>query len=151
MLKPYLCVACEKVIISVETVPSIIAIFSKIVVAVAAETDVPKNAVANKEWSIFCLYNHDDGDELKEYTHKVQIVYPDKTQFGDVSKTKFVAEAGKRSQVHIQVPVFPIGQTGKYTIRVWVEENERLITTTEFSVDVEIVRNQAPVPAVAQG
>jgi|SRR5712692_3373406 len=141
MLKPYACVACEKVIIAADSVPSLIGLFSKIISSVPAETEIPKNAVVPKEWAVFSIFDADPGDELKEYTHFVQILYPDGSQFAEISKHKMNIELNKRAQVVVQVLGFPIGQIGKYTVRVWVEENQqKVVGPIEFKIELEITR-----------
>ncbi|HVS88752.1 MAG TPA: hypothetical protein VHF01_11110 [Candidatus Acidoferrum sp.] len=147
MLKPYVCVACEKVILAGDGVASLIGLFSKFVVVVPAETEIPKNAVAPKEWAIFAIFDTDPGDELKEYFLFVQILYPDKSQFGETSKTKIKTELNKRSQVVAQIPAFPLGQVGNYTVRVWVEENQqKVVGPIEFKIELEIIKQAQKTP-----
>ena len=141
MLRPYVCVACEKVILSETGVASLISLFTKIIVMVAGDTEIPKNAVAPKEWAVFSAWDTDPGDELKEYTFCTQIIYPDQSQFGEVSKIGVKIELNKRSQVYVQAPGFPIGQVGQYTVRSWIEENQqRAFGPIEFKIELEVTR-----------
>jgi hypothetical protein len=142
MLKPYTCVACEKVIIAREgDVPSLIGLISRIVVTVPAELEIPKPAVAPKEWVIFSIWDAEPGDELRQYVLCTQVVYPDQTQFGRIEKLKIPVEAKKRVQMLVQVQGFPIGQAGSYTVRTWVEENEqRVVGPIEFKIELEVIR-----------
>jgi len=148
MLKPYVCVACEKVIVAApDNVASLIGLFNKIIIAVAPGTEIPKNAVTPKEWAIFTIFDTEPGDELKEYVHFVQILYPDKTQFAEVSKNKIAVELNKRAQISVQVLGFPIGQRGKYTVRVWVEENQQMVVgPIEFTMELEIGKPPEKTP-----
>jgi hypothetical protein len=149
MLTPYAFVACEKVIIGQDSVSSLIALFSKVILNIPVGTEIPKNAIAPKEWSIFSMWNLDPGDEARDCTLCTEILYPDKTPFHPIPKSKMKLEAGKKSQVGIQVSGFPVGQEGPYTVRTWIEENEKTITgPIEFTVDVEIKRLEQP-PAAA--
>jgi len=145
MLKPYVCVACEKVVIAKEgDVPSLIGLISKITLTVPAETEIPRNGVAPKEWTVFSIWDSEPGDEQKEYVLCTQIVYPDKTQFGQIAKLKIPIEPKKRSQMLIQINGFPIGQPGPHTVRSWVEEKEQLVVgPLEFKIELEIIRDAA--------
>lgn len=148
MLKPYVCVACEKVIIAADGVASLIGLFSKIIIPVPPETEIPKNAVAPKEWAVFSAWDTDPGDELKKYTLCTQILYPDQSQFAEVVKTKMKVELSKRSQMNIQILGFPIGQIGQYTIRTWIEENQRRVFgPIEFKIELEMTKQEQPQTA----
>ncbi|HUY13265.1 MAG TPA: hypothetical protein VMX16_06505 [Terriglobia bacterium] len=143
MLRPYICAACEKVIIDKDDVASLISVFSKITVTVPSEADIPKNAVAPKEWAVFSLWDTDLGDELKEYALCMQVLYPDQTQFSEVTKIKMKIEPNKRSQVVVRMLGFPIGQVGRYTINTWIEENQqRVFGPIEFKIGFEIVKQE---------
>src|SRR5208282_6911412 len=108
MLTPYVFVACEKVIVGQDGVCSLIALFSRIILNLPVGTEIPKDAVAPREWSIFSMWNTEPGDETREYTSCAEILYPDKTPFHPIPKTKMKIEANKKSQVAIQVLGFPI-------------------------------------------
>jgi hypothetical protein len=148
MLRPYVCVACEKVILATDGVPSLISLFNKIIITLPGETDIPKNAVAPKEWAVFSAWDADPGDELKEYTFCTQMLYPDQSQFGEVTKTKIKIELNRRSQVTLQIIGFPIGQLGQYTVRTWVEENQqRVLGPSEFKIELEATKQDQPQKA----
>ncbi len=150
MLRPYVCVACEKVILAQpDSVPSLIALFSKIIMTVPEEApEIPKNAVAPKDWAIFSAWDPDPGDEEKDYLFCTQLLYPDQTQFGEISKIRIKVERNKRSQVSAQILGFPIGQPGFYTVRVWIEENDkRLFGPIEFKIELEIIRQKQSAQA----
>lgn len=150
MLKPYVCIACEKVILSQpDGVPSLISLFSKILVTVPEEVvEIPKNSVAPKEWVIYAAWDPEPGDEDKSYMFCSQILYPDQSEFGEVRKIKINVERGKRSQLTLQILGFPIGQTGVYTVRAWVEERgEQILGPIEFNIELEIVRQKQATQA----
>jgi hypothetical protein len=148
MLKPYVCVACERVIIAKDDVASLIGLFSKITLIVKPGMDIPLNAVAPKEWSIFSIWDIDPGDELKEHTLYTKFIYPDGSQFAEVSKAKMVLQSGKRAQMVVTMSGFPIGQTGDYTVATWVEENGRIVVgPIEFKLGVEISNLPEPQPS----
>lgn len=145
MLKPYVYVACEKVIIAQDSVASLIALFSKIILTIPAGTEVPRNAVAPKEWAVFSIWDPEPGDERRNYFLCTQVLYPDKTQFGEIAKSKFNIEPSKRAQMSMQIQGFPIGQTGEYKIRTWIEENDKRVSDPiQFGIEVILNFTSAP-------
>src|ERR1700733_13875919 len=121
MLKPYVCVACEKVIIDQPTgphapgamgPPSLINLFSKMIVEVPSDAEIPGNAVGPREWAIFSMWDVEPGDENKNYILCTGILYPDGHQFGDVSRTPIPLVLGQRSQMVVRIMGFPLGQPG---------------------------------------
>lgn len=141
MLTPYIFAACEKAILGKDDVASLIALFTKIIVNIPEGTEIPKNAVVPKDWAIFSMWNIGPEDANREYFICTEIVYPDKTPFSALPKTKMVLEPSKKSQVAFQVQGFPIGQEGPYTVRTWIEEGTRTIAgPIEFNLEVEIKR-----------
>lgn len=150
MLKPYVCVACERVILAQpDAVPSLISLFSKMLVTVPEEApEIPKNAVAPREWAVYAAWDPEPGDEDKRYTFCSQLLYPDQSQFGDIGKIKLKVERDKRCQVNLQIPAFPIGQTGFYTVRTWIEENDkRVLGPNEFNIELQIIRQKQSAQA----
>jgi len=142
MLKPYICVVCEKVIFAQDLVPSLISLFTKIVMTVPiGAPEIPKNAVAPKEWSVFSSWETEPGDELREYTFCAQILYPDQSPFGEVNRQKISVEPNKRAQLNYQVLGFPIGHTGVYTIKAWIEEKQKIVVgPIDLKVELEVVK-----------
>jgi len=50
-------------------------------------------------------------------------------------------EANKRSQRSVQVPGFPVGQFGDYSVLTWIEENQnRVFGPIEFKIGIEIAK-----------
>jgi len=148
MLKPYICVACEKIIIDKGDVASLIGLFNRIIANIpAGASEVPKNAVAPKEWAIFSSWDTEVGDEQKKYFLCTQVLYPDKTRFAEVSKVRMNIEPDKRTQVTVNLLGFPMGQPGKYTVQTWVEENEKVVVDPiEFTIMLEIIRQDQGNP-----
>ena len=111
---------------------------------VPAETEIPKNAVAPKEWVVFSIWDPEPGDEQRKYVLCTQVIYPDQTQFGQIAKLKIPVESKKRSQMLVQLQGFPIGQAGTLTVRTWVEENDQVVVgPQEFKIELEIIRAAA--------
>jgi len=147
MLKPYVCVACEKVILSQpDGVPSLISLFSKMIVTVPEEgSEIPKNAVAPKEWALYSSWDPEPGDEVKDYFHCVQVLCPDDSQFGDISRKRIEVQANKRAQMHIQILGFPVSQPGFHRVLVWIEEkSERVFGPVELRIELEVVKQKLP-------
>lgn len=144
MLTSKLATICEKVIVSQTSTPSLINIFTKLTFAVPAAVEIPRNAVAPKDWAIFSSWDTELGDERREYLICVNVLYPDQSPWGDVNRIKVdILEGGKTAQVVTQMVGFPIGQVGTYTVRVWIEENQRVVVTPiELKTEVEIIRQQ---------
>lgn len=147
MLKPYVCVACERVIIAKDNVASLIALFSKIILNPPAGTEIPKNAVSPTQWAVFSIWDIEPGDEHRQYVLCTQVLYPDKTQFADTVKQNMVIEREKRSQMVVQFLGFPIGQIGEYTVLTWLEEGgHKVFGPIDFKLGVELVPLE-PAPA----
>jgi hypothetical protein len=142
MLKPYVCVACEKVIITKEGVPTLVSLFSKITVqAIQNVPEIPANAVVPTQWTVFSMWDTEPGDELKEYMICTQMLFPDKSAYGSVARIKLNVEAEKRSQSVMTFNGFPVGQIGSYTIHTWIEENQqKVFGPIEFKIDLEMVQ-----------
>ncbi len=52
-------------------------------------------------------------------------------------------ERNKRAQVGSQMLGFPIGQVGFYTVRTWVEENQRVVVDPiEIKIELEIIKQK---------
>jgi hypothetical protein len=141
MLKPYVCVVCEKVITAKDDVPSLINLFSKLIVTGPTEAQIPSNAVVPREWAVFSIWETEPGDEHRDYMLCTQVFYPDKSLFAEANKTKINIEPEKRAQMTIQFQGFPIGQVGEYTVRTWIEENQQQVYgPIEFGIGLEIRR-----------
>ena len=143
MLKPYLCVACEKVIIGKDNIASLISLFSKMTVTVQPGNEPPSNAVVPREWFVFSIWETGPGDETRGYDLVTQILYPDGAQFGEIAKQRLAIEPGKRAQVTVQVPGFPVGQIGDYSVKTWIEENQKIVLEPiVFRLGVEWLRQE---------
>jgi hypothetical protein len=142
MLRPYVCVVCEKAIIAkADEVPSLISLFSRIIAQVPAGEKLPANAVSPIAWCIFSSWDPDVGDELKEYTLCTQVLYPDQTPFGETSRIKMPIEQNKRCQMQVNIRGFPVGQNGKHTARTWVEEDGKTVVgPIDCYIQLEVVR-----------
>lgn len=154
MLKPYICVACERVILErpsdfdspdSEGVASLIGLFSKMIAITADDQVIPPNAVVPKDWAIFSAWDIESEDAGKKYNLCTQILYPDGTPFGETSKIPLKLQLNKRSQNVVKIVGFPVGQTGFYSIQTWIEENDaRIYGPIEFKIEFEIRKQKQP-------
>jgi len=154
MLKPYVFVACEKVIIDQSIGPppptgsgpaSLINLFSKIIVEV--DTEIPANAVGPKEWAIFSMWDVEPGDENKHYILCTSMLYPDGRQFGEVTRIPIPVILGQRSQMVIRISGFPLGQAGFYTARTWIEESQQTVFgPIEFKIELQVIVTKQQQP-----
>ena len=141
MLKTYICVACEKVLITKQETASLISLFSRIVLQVGKGTQIARDAVLPREWFVFGVWDTEPEDADQEFDCFFQMLYPDGTQFSEVVKVSFKPVAPiRRSQVYFQMPGFPISQKGFYTIKVWIEQaGKQVIAPIEFKLELEII------------
>lgn len=136
MLRPYVFLVCEKVIVDKNEVPSLIGVFNKITIAVNG--DVPSNAVVPKEWCIFTSWVVEPDDVGKHYTQICRILYPNGEQFGEDGRIELQFPPGKRnSQAIANSQGLPIGQNGLCTVECWIEEDTRK-TGDSISLQFEI-------------
>jgi hypothetical protein len=146
MLRPYVCVACEKVIIAADTsIPSLISLFSKITISPPTGTEIPRDAVSPKEWAVFSIWDPEPGDEHLEYELCTEILYPDGTRFGTPGRIRIPIQPNHRAQMVVSIMGFPIGQPGEHRIRTWVElRHEIVVGPIEFGIGLEVHPAAAP-------
>jgi hypothetical protein len=142
MPKLYVFAACEKVILDQASVPSLIALFTKLKLLLPGQLeDVPENAVAPKEWAVFASWDRVPSDEGKIFNQCLQVLYPDGKVFFENRDVKFTIKLGERQHNAVRIVGFPIGQKGDYTIRMWLEENGSVVVEpVEIRLEVEIER-----------
>jgi hypothetical protein len=133
-------VACEKVIVDDSGVVSLICLFNGLsVAALSGGGEFPSNAVAPKEWAVFSSWDWDPADEGKDYVQVIQILYPDGKSFIDRQETKFRMNPGTKHQIKAPILGFPVGQTGMYMVRMWLEDAGRVIVTPR-PIRIEVKR-----------
>ncbi len=94
-----------------------IALFSKIVATVpVGSPEIPANAVIPKEWAIFSSWDSEPSD-AKEYVLCTQILYPDKSQFGEIGRVPVLVQPSLRAQTVVVVKGFPIGPSVPTSLR----------------------------------
>jgi len=148
VLRQTVIAACEKVIVSSDLDVSLITLFDKLTVEIAAGIEIPANLVAAKEWVVFSKWLPEAGDEVKEYVHCFQMMYPDQSPFGNVIRQKLKIEQNKQAQNIMKMVGFPIGQQGSYTVRIWIEQGDKpVLQPIDLKLEVEWKTTQ-PTPSV---
>ncbi len=120
MPKPLIFAACEKIIIDDQGNASLIVLLQNVTVMVKRNETIPQNAVTPKEWAIFASWQTQANENGKKLRQIMEITYP-KAELDFV-----VAEPSDQNRVNIVG--FPVGQSGQYSIRMWLEENARKVT-----------------------
>jgi hypothetical protein len=119
----YIFVVCEKVIVDKSEVASLISLFTTMSVAKplgSPPREIPTNAVVPKEWAVFSSWDWDDADDGREYTQRIEVLFPDHTLFVKLEQ-KLLMISRRRIQTIAPISGFPIGQQGFYTVRLWLE------------------------------
>lgn len=119
---------CEKIIIDDNNTASLIAIMHGVTASSPADKEIPKNAVAPKEWAIYTSWMREQGDETKSFEQKLQILWPDGTEFHVHSLPFKIPESIHQNRVG--VIGFPIGQRGPLKVKMWVESGGTKISET---------------------
>src|SRR5580658_7995864 len=113
---------CEKVIIDANGVASLIMLFEKFQVAVPEGTTFPPNAVAPKEWVLFCSWGCSPEEIGREFHQVFEVTAPEGTLFSPPQTIKFTPQVGKlRQNVIANAQAVPIGIPGMLLVRTHVE------------------------------
>lgn len=131
---------CEKVILDNAGNASIINLMHSIEVASTQQGPVigpiPRNAVSPAQWSIYAIWKPGIDDPGKEFSERIEILWPDRTVFNAATAT-FRFEANRNHQNTAGILGFPAGQTGDVVINMWLEcEGRRIGETSSWIVTV---------------
>jgi hypothetical protein len=126
----------EKVLFEQGGKVSLIALFENIEIRPPSGEQIPLNAIVPKEWGVFAQWLWSEGEKGTNISQGIEVLYPDGKVF--LSQTVKVDSSQERANVGINFQGFPIGQAGKYTINVWIEQNGNKITKP-FSTSVNII------------
>jgi|ERR1035437_8921167 hypothetical protein len=130
---------CEKVLRDERSGPSLIATFQEIQVGVPEGQEVPGNAVVPKEWAIFALWHVAESDALSNARQWTEVLWPDGSQFVKQPLDVKIEKPDWMMNT-VQFQGFPMGQTGRLTIRVWIDINGK--TATEIAETWITVKHQ---------
>ncbi len=143
----YIFAVCSDVIIDKSETASLISLFGEIKAFLPPEAGpVPRDAVAPKEWAVFTSWRQRPEDGGRQYRQKIQILYPDGTPFGAVTEVDFAFQAGKsHHQLTTKWNGFPIGQTGMYSVKMWLEgDGSTVFGPVSIGVNVQHERTNSP-------
>jgi hypothetical protein len=142
MPKLQLATICEKVIVDANGVPTLIGIFNHLNIAIQSGTAFPENAVAPKEWVMFCLWECSPDEVEREFSQVFEVTTPDGKQFGSPTTIRFVAQPGKlRQNVIANSQGVPIGRQGRITVTTHLDLDGRVVLgPMEYGFDVVYVQ-----------
>jgi hypothetical protein len=105
---------------------SLIAIFHGITFKVPPGTELPSNAVIPKDWAIFSKWGLEPEEYGKEYTSKIEIYWPDGTEF---VKASLVSQQPTRDGMAFisRMTGFPVGQDGEIRVVQLLESGGEII------------------------
>lgn len=151
MPRLYVFAICEKVIIDGGGVASLIGLFNKITASTpTGATEIPTNAVAPKEYAVYTSWDLEPADHDKQYNQIFEILYPNGAHFGEGTTVRINMGTGKRAQSITTLNALPIGQVGVYTVRTWLENDERKVIFAPISLQFEVEVVKIPNPQQTQ-
>jgi hypothetical protein len=132
---------CEKVIMDTNAVPSLIGLFSELKISVPQGTSFPANAVAPKEWAVFCTWECTMDEAGQEFQQVFVMTSSVDEVFGPPQIIKFTPQRDRLSQnVVANSQGVPIGREGKVTVTTHVElEGRTVVPPLALSFDVRYV------------
>jgi hypothetical protein len=140
--------ACEKVIIDRVGAHSLIALMSKIDIAITPPPDMtssqlPANAIAPKEWFVFSMWEPENGDFGKDFEQIIEVYWPNEEKILS-GKLKFKPEPNGGNQLlSYSISGFPVGQQGKVKVLTWLERHSNRVTEPfPYYVSVAHISNQ---------
>ncbi len=145
MLKPYVFVVCEKVVLDSTGTASLISLFTQIEGQPGPPSEsIPKNAVIPLPWFVFTSWEYETEDVGKEFIQIVQIFYPDGTLFQE-QQQRFKPETGKTHyQLTLNVLGFPVGQQGIYQVKMRLEQaGTKLFESDPIKINVRVHKPSA--------
>lgn len=141
-MKLLILTACEKVLQDPSSGPSLIATFQKLNAVVPSLAEVPTNAVIPKDWSIFALWEVDQRERGKLYQMGLELYWPNGELFFE-NKLPLEKEAEEYINFIVRMQGFPMGQSGKIRIVVWVEHQGRKVCdNVETSIHVTLASDE---------
>lgn len=140
--------ACEKVIIEKEhETPSLISILQKVMFQPNEGIEVPVNAIAPFKWSVFTIWDREQGDVGKTFHQKCELTMPDGTAGPITVDLPFTVKDEINFNV-ANVLGFPIGQLGTITITMWLESESGEAVTPRHIYPVRVERVTPVVQSV---
>jgi hypothetical protein len=150
-MKLLLATACQVVINDPEFSHSLISVFHEIRFGISSSIDLPPNALIPREWSVFSKWELTDEESTGDIAQTCEMYWPDGAL---LSRTKLVAAKPVQRALafNVRSQGFPVGQSGKLKIVLWIEDGEKQLSTKEeLFVYVRVDRVASPPPSLSQG
>ena len=119
-------VPCEKIILDDRGNASLVILLQGVGVQLGKEETIQKNAITPKEWAVFTLWEPIPEDRGKMFDQVIQLLWPDGNEFSR-SKLPFRVQEGRTHQNSANIIGFPVGQAGKLTLNMWLEEDSHKV------------------------
>jgi hypothetical protein len=138
MPKLILFAACEKAIVDQQNVVSLISVFQELKIQVPEAGPVPAaDANAAMKWDVIAMWESTASDAGKRYEQRVALFDP----AGQPTAVSGVSPIETTAATHRNIATifgFPIGSTGRYTLKLWLSENgqETQQPIAEYSINV---------------
>src|SRR5262249_17249286 len=113
--------ACEKCIIDQRNAASLIGLFLELKVQVAEEQRPEPKTVIPMKWDVVTLWLRTDDDSTKTYEQRIVLVNPGGEDTGVATSSTFSLPVATH-RIVATIFGFPIGVSGRHTLRVWVYE-----------------------------
>jgi len=117
---------CERVIIDVKGIPSLINIFQKMHIMISKGERPAQDAAIAARWSVFTIWQTTSDEINKEFTQHTEITAPDGKQFS-YAQAKFKRSPAQDPNLNINVefPSMPIWSEGSINVAVWIDDGEK--------------------------
>jgi hypothetical protein len=134
MPKLILFVACEKVIIDHQQLPSLINIFQRMQIKLP-DAPLPEKALSPVRWDAFALWQHTEEEVGRKFTQRIEALTPDGEKFLE-AKVVFGAVNNEdlQSKNTFQLFGIPINQEGKIRVITWLGDDENPVGEYYFSM-----------------
>ena len=112
---------CEKVIISQdENNPTLIAILSEISGEIEAPAPLDSKGLAPMRWSIFSMWQQEDGDEKKDFEQTIRLISPSGHRAIDAPSEMKLTAPTHRVTAHLGT--VPVGEPGDWVVQLFMYE-----------------------------
>ena len=124
---------CEKVIISQdENKPTLVSIFNEWIGEYTASKPTEKGALLPVRWSIFTMWQQEEGDESKEYQLTLKIRSPGGDVWIETALGFQLKQSTHRSTFHING--LPIADPGVWDCELYLNEKEDQLPEVPLAV-----------------
>ncbi len=136
---------CEKVITDQQNNHTLVIIMQTVAVQFPPEAEVPINVMMPREWAVYTMWQPEVEDIGKKFVQKLECVSPD----GQIPMKAPLPFEIKNDETHrniLNIVGFPIGQQGKYTLRMWLELESGEVATKVFTYTLTVSHQRVAQP-----